>query len=187
VIHPVSLVKSTKVLEPVRSFQTGLVDLDGDSDLDAVLPNMGYNHSQVLINDGKGYFADSGQKLTQQAHGLGIGDWDNDGDPDIVFTCAGYSENKKYTYLPTRIYLNDGRAVFTETGQDFDSNVEGLGGYIIDVCNIDSDGDLDFIKSYFHHLEKIYLNDGTGRFTDSGQQLCLTTYSWVALVGGPDT
>ena len=35
---PVSLVKSTQVFEPNRTFQEGLVDLDGDGDLDAVLP-----------------------------------------------------------------------------------------------------------------------------------------------------
>ena len=167
-VPPVSFVKSAQVFEPNRTFQAGLVDLDGDGDLDAVLPNRGPIHSQVLINDGKGYFADSGQELARQTHGMGIGDWDNDGDPDIVFVCAGYRENDVITNLPTKVYMNDGQAVFTETGQDFADAVEGLGGYVIDVSDIDSDGDLDFVKSFFHHPAKVYLNDGRGWFTESG-------------------
>ena len=167
VIPPLSFVKSDQVFEPNRTFQAGLVDLDSDGDLDAVLPNRGKIHSQVLINDGKGYFTDSGQKLTRQTHGMGIGDWDNDGDPDIVFVCAGHGENGVYTYVPTTVYLNDGQAVFTETGQDFGDDKEDLGGYVIDVSDIDSDGDLDFVKSFARNLAKIYMNDGMGWFTES--------------------
>jgi len=168
VIPPVSFVKSDQVFEINRTFQIGLVDLDSDGDLDAVLPNRAKFHSQVLINDGKGYFTDSGQKLAEQTHGMGIGDWDNDGDQDIVFVCAGYGENDVYTYVPTTVYLNDGQAVFTETGQDFGDAADDLGGYVIDVSDIDSDGDLDFVKSFFRDPAKIYLNDGHGWFTESG-------------------
>ena len=165
---PVSFEKSAQVFEPNRTFQVGLVDLDDDGDLDAVLPNRAKIHSQVLINDGKGYFMDSGQKLAEQTHGMGIGDWDNDGDLDIVFTCEGYGENDVYTYVPTTVYLNDGHAVFTETGQDFGDAADDLGGYVIDVSDIDSDGDLDFVKSFWRDMAKIYLNDCRGWFSESG-------------------
>ncbi|MFC2161142.1 FG-GAP repeat domain-containing protein, partial [Acidobacteriota bacterium] len=158
------MVKSDQVFGPNRTFQAGLVDLDSDGDLDAVLPNRGQIHSQILINDGKGYFTDSGQKLAQQTHGMGIGDLDNDGDQDIVFTTAGYGVDGVLTYLPTSVYLYDGQAVFKETGQDFGDDAENLGGYVIDVSDIDSDGDLDFIKSFFRDPSKIYLNDGWGWF-----------------------
>jgi hypothetical protein len=171
VIPPVSFVKSAQVFEPNRTFQIGLVDLDGDGDLDAVFPNRGKIHSQVLLNDGKGYFTDSGQKLARQTHGMGIGDWDNDGDQDIVFVCAGYGENDVYVYLPTQVYLNSGQAVFTETGQDFGDDMDDMGGYVIDVSDIDSDGDLDFVKSFFRDPAKIYLNDGRGWFTESSVTL----------------
>jgi hypothetical protein len=87
--RPFSLEKSPQTFDPVWSFQPGLADLDSDGDLDVVLPNMGKNFTQVLFNHGNGEFEDSGQKLTQQGHGVGIGDLDEDGDLDCIITCAG--------------------------------------------------------------------------------------------------
>ena len=48
-----SLEKSSQAFPPARSFQPGLADVDNDGDLDAVLPNMGHDFSQVMLNDGK--------------------------------------------------------------------------------------------------------------------------------------
>ncbi len=210
-VPAVAFVKSAQVFAPNRSFQAGLVDLD------VVLPNRGPVHSQVLINDGKGYFADPGQKLARQTHGMGIADWDNDGDSDIVFVCAGYRENDVIINLPTKVYLNDGRGWFTESGVTLPKNsilgdldgdgdhdafakIDGKGygtllndgagnfsqhwtgkdnqaiakvrGMDITLGDLDGDGDLDaFVtngdreKSY---PASVWLNDGTGRFTDSG-------------------
>ena len=67
---------------------------------------------------------------------MGIGDWDNDGDPDIVFTCADYGENEVYTYLSTKVYLNAGQAVFRETGQDFGDDIQVLQNLDLGVLSV---------------------------------------------------
>ena len=166
--RPFALEKSPQAFEPVRTFEPGLADLDGDGDLDVILPNMARNFTQVLFNDGKGVFEDSGQQLTQQGHGVGIGDLDGDGDLDCIVTSAGYGENDVYTFKPTKIYLNDGRGFFQDTGQDLGDASKGRGGFVTGLFDMDGDGDLDFVKGLFWDLTKIFLNDGSGRFADSG-------------------
>jgi len=166
--HPFALEKSPQVFDPARSFQPGLADLDTDGDLDVVLPNMGRSYTQVMLNNGRGDFVDTGQKLTQQGHGMGIGDLDGDGDLDCIITCAGYGENNVYTYLPTKIYFNDGRGIFQDSGQDLGDGIENRGGYVIGLSDMDGDGDLDFVKGLFRDPARIFLNDGQGRFSDSG-------------------
>jgi len=52
-----SILKLTKMTEyshKKSTYQIGLEDLHMDGDLDAVCANMGYNHSQILFNDGNG-------------------------------------------------------------------------------------------------------------------------------------
>ncbi|MFC1563741.1 FG-GAP repeat domain-containing protein [candidate division KSB1 bacterium] len=158
-----------QVFEPMRTNKIGIADLDGDGDLDAVFANMGFNNSQVLFNDGKGYFIDSGQKLTQQGHGIGIGDLDGDGDPDLFIPCAGYSADNGQTWsnLPSKIYFNDSKGRFIDSGQDLgDKELSGTG---IHLADIDNDGDLDALVSYYPTENKIYINDGKGNFSDTGK------------------
>ncbi|MFC1726136.1 FG-GAP repeat domain-containing protein [candidate division KSB1 bacterium] len=50
---------------------------------DTVCSNMGEIYSKIWLNNGSGYFTDSGQNLTQWGHGVEIEDIDNDGDLDI--------------------------------------------------------------------------------------------------------
>jgi hypothetical protein len=142
----VSLESSPQLFGRTETFQVGLGDLDGDGDLDAVLANMGANYSQVWFNDGAGQFADSGQRLTQQGHGLGLGDLDGDGDLDIFMTCAHYGGGGGWSKKPSRVYLNDGGGTFQDTGQDLgDTDLSGNGVNLIDL---DGDGDLDAHEIY---------------------------------------
>ncbi|OGU57036.1 MAG: hypothetical protein A2V66_05595 [Ignavibacteria bacterium RBG_13_36_8] len=72
----ISLTRSTQTFTPSSTFQIALGDVDGDGDLDAVFANMGNYYSQVWLNDGIGFFTNSGQLLTQQGHGIGMEDLD---------------------------------------------------------------------------------------------------------------
>ena len=78
-----SLNKSNQVFDPLWTYQIALGDFDDDGDLDAIFSNMGENGSTVWLNDGKRYFIDSGQKLTNWGHGVGAEDLNIDGDLDI--------------------------------------------------------------------------------------------------------
>jgi putative intracellular protease/amidase len=155
---PVSFEQSRQSFASVPTFQIGLGDLDKDGDLDAVFANAGSNHSQVWLNDGSGYFVDSGQQLTQQGHGVSLGDLDSDGDLDLLMTCHQFSR-------PSRVYLNDGNAVFHDSGQDFGD--ARLSGNAANLADVDGDGDLDAIILYYEQGHRIYLNDGDGWFTPS--------------------
>ncbi len=160
-----SLTKSPQLFPPLSTFQIALGDLDDDGDLDAVFANMGAAHSQLWLNDGQGHFTDSGQKFTQQGHGVDLGDLDGDGDLDFFISCASLDIDGQETYRPSRVYLNDGQAVFYDTGQELGKN--NLSGNGVELLDIDGDGDLDAAVFYYERPNKIFLNNGQGIFTDS--------------------
>jgi len=137
----------------IHGYEVNLGDLDEDGDLDLVVDD------QVYLNDGAGYFTDSGQEFgTAPFWSSAIGDIDSDGDLDIVYAASG----------GIRVYINGGAAIFTASGQS-------LGNWrTVDVAlgDIDSDGDLDIVvANRFGEANRIYFNNGSGVFTDSTQIL----------------
>jgi hypothetical protein len=153
--------KSIQIFPSFATFQIALADLDTDGDFDAVFSMNDTNHCRVLFNDGKGYFVDSGQQLTERGHGVGIGDLDGDGDPDVLMTCASYEH-------ASRVYWNDGKGEFTDSGQDLgDLKKSGNAVYLHDV---DGDDDLDGMIDYYEEPNVIYVNNGSGEFIDSGER-----------------
>jgi ankyrin repeat protein len=164
-ITPVSFRKSEQYFEPARTNNLAIGDLDGDGDLDAVFSNMAFNDSRVWLNDGKGHFTATEQLLTQLGHGVDIGDLDDDGDLDIFITCADYGENNNWNHLPSKIYFNDGKANFTDSGQNLGDSL--LSGNGVTLHDIDTDGDLDAMINYYQESNLIYLNDGSGNFSKS--------------------
>ncbi len=127
--------------------------------------NGGANDSQVWLNDGSGFFTDTGQQLGKYGHGMDLGDLDGDGDPDLIISTHRDS-------APSRVYLNDGKAVFRELGGVFDANI----GFSVDLFDLDGDGDLD-AAGEDASAANVYLNDGGGTFTRSETTFPLTT-SW---------
>ena len=151
----VTFEKSSQAFPPIPTWKIGLADLDGDNDLDAVFANSLTNESQVLLNDGSGFFIDSGQQLGKYGHGVAIGDLDRDGDEDIVITT--------HEYQPTRVYLNDGEANFNELDGAFEETI----GHSVDLYDLDGDDDLDAVGEIGTGGTNIFLNDGNGLFSAS--------------------
>jgi Tol biopolymer transport system component len=147
--------KSEQTFASIPTWKVGLADLDGDGDLDAVFANGQANDSEVWLNDGSGFFTDTGQQLGKYGHGIDVGDLDGDGDPDLIISTHRDS-------APSRVYLNDGHAVFQELEGAFEVNI----GYSVDLLDIDGDGDLDAAGGAVEAAH-VYLNDGTGRFSAS--------------------
>ena len=147
-----------------------LADLDGDGDLDAFAGNDGVN--RLWSNDGSGVFTDTGQSLGDAwTRSVALGDVDGDGDLDAIAGNLGQA---------SRLWLNDGTGTFVESGQDLGSG----GTYDAALGDVDGDGDLDAL--FAHGMETddpntVWLNNGTGAFTDSGQHLGSEDTSAVAL------
>ncbi len=152
--------RSTQSFPAMNTFQVALADLDGDGDLDAVFANAALTPSQVWLNDGRGCFADSGQELTAQGHGVAVGDLDGDRDLDLFITCDTYDSRTRRS----QVYANDGRGVFDPAGEGLpDLSLSGNSAVLADV---DGDGDLDAIVEYYEAPYRVYRNDGLGTFGD---------------------
>jgi hypothetical protein len=162
---------SGQALGNLSSFWPALGDLDGDGDLDAFVPNglffPGGQPNEVYVNDGSGVFTDTGQMLgSENSGGVGLGDLDADGDLDAFIANGGYWSGAN------RVWINDGTGVFTDSGQLLGS------GHSLAVALGDLDGDRDldaFVTNLNEPMggesDEVWINDGTGVFTDSGQLL----------------
>ncbi len=162
---------SGQALGSLYSYGISLGDLDGDNDLDAVVANVNAP-SKVWMNDGSGNFTDSGQNLgvTNQCMDVGLGDLDGDGDID-AFLSEGYENT---------VWMNDGSGNFTDSGQ----YLGDWWSYSVALGDLDSDGDIDAYVGNEEDTEivdKVWLNDGSGNFTDSGQNLGTASGFAVAL------
>jgi hypothetical protein len=172
-------------------------------------------------NEGNGRFADRAKEagLAEAFYGMGAtaGDIDNDGDQDLYVTALG----------PNRLYRNDGGR-FTEVGAQAGVADTGFGSSAA-FLDHDQDGDLDLFvcnyvewtiandlfctldgqtksyctpESYRGQTNRLFRNDGGGRFTDvskeagvlnpAGKSLGVTTLDfdgdgWVDLAVANDT
>ncbi len=143
-----------------------LGDIDGDDDLDLVATTSGSPGSvRFFTNNGAGNFTDSGQILDNfSTRAVALGDIDGDGDLDLV------SGSKN------RVWLNGGDGSGSNTGLFIDTG-QNLGNYFIRAItlgDVDGDGDLDLVAGVAGNSgepNRVFFNDGSGGFTDSGQAL----------------
>jgi len=155
-----------------------LGDVDGDGDLDLVVGNEGPN--ALYINDGTGHFSDESRDriplrdAPEETREADFGDVDGDGDLDLLF--ANVSAFVDGADPRNRLLINDGRGFFTDETEsrlppDTESSFDG------DLHDVDGDGDLDVVTGNSDTdlsqgriapaLFRVYLNDGSGRFTEA--------------------
>ena len=138
------------------SFEFG--DVDGDGDLDVVFAG---RINQIYLNDGRGQFthAPTAFPATLGSRTLSLGDVDGDGDLDAVFG----SDSTDVAHL----LLNDGTGTFTDvTATHFPPQTPSSLCLDMALADLDADGDLDVALAAAESQNLLFLNDGTGHFTD---------------------
>lgn len=124
------------------------------------------------------HFVDSGQRLGQPSCGRSsdVGDLNGDGAPDIFITHN----------IAQQTWLNDGHGRFTKEAENLTDGPEDICSNQAVLGDLDDDGDLDAVVGIFLNDSVgdniIWLNDGQGRFSDSGQDwvvLTVGTWPWV--------
>jgi hypothetical protein len=160
IYRDVSLTNLPVQATAIRSMDAAAFDADADKDIDlAVAHEFGPN--LLFLNDGKGAFtlaAPQRMPLTYKDHEeIAAGDFDGDGDIDLVFACE---DDKAKVF-----YLNDGKANFSDASARFPQDGVSNG---VTAADLDKDGDLDLIFANAGP-DYIWINDGKGNFADDSK------------------
>jgi predicted secreted protein len=166
------------------STAVALGDVDGDGDVDALIGNEG-QPNRLLLNDGSGVFTDATSQLpgfVDATRAVALGDVDGDGDLDALIGNAGQTE---------RLHLNDGSGVFADATSQLPGFVDNT--WAVALGDVDGDGDLDALIGNWSGFtvpieqNRLYLNNGSGVFTDAPAQLpAMFGYPRAVVLGDVD-
>ena len=155
-----TFVPATGLLPPIFDETWGLAvhDLDGDDDLDLLFGNDGQN--RLLLNDGSGSFVEAtATRLppdSSDTQSIAVRDVNGDQLPDFVAGNLGVSE----------LYLNVGGAFFSNaTATHMPALSHATSTAVFGDFDLDLDPDL--VLGVDSGQNQLYLNDGTGHFTDA--------------------
>jgi hypothetical protein len=141
-----------------------LADLNDDGRIDIITAAETKDH--VLFNDGAGDF-DTGTTLGGWAQcRYAVGDINGDGFSDI-YVAIPHTPPPDMSPATNLIWLGDGQGNFSDTQHD--ASVAQSRDVV--MADFDGDGDLDLFVAAGVGFGKVFINDGQGNFTDSGQAL----------------
>ncbi|HPE35082.1 MAG TPA: T9SS type A sorting domain-containing protein [Bacteroidales bacterium] len=145
-------------------FGVEIMDIENDGDWDFITSpqNSSFgNGMEIWQNNGTGIFTLKGTILGNTGgYEFAVGDLNDDGFTDIFFPHGDIS-----------IMLNNGNGSFTSNGQ---TNLYVSSPEDVTLNDFDGDGDLDAVvvrNGGSGFVGKYFINDGTGQFMDSGQEL----------------
>jgi hypothetical protein len=194
------------VFAPTMHAQNSWADYDGDGDLDLLTVNVAPIYDDGFIrryrNDGNGDFTgeDILGSLSIEHGEAQWGDYDGDGDLDILVAGNIRELDGTLTPMALRIYRNDNENYIPV---EVIANPSGEGWFDFTAAtwaDYDSDGDMDILLAghYNSGVEiegraRIYTNNG-GVFTDSGNELPAPhasgthggSFSWLDIDGDGD-
>ncbi|MBM1104755.1 VCBS repeat-containing protein [Aurantibacter crassamenti] len=165
----------TYQVQPNKIYKTLLKELDNDSFL---------AHKENNYND----FDYEGliyKKLSQEGPALAVGDVDNDGNEDFYIGGSKDQAGLLYKHRGAGKFVKSQQSIFEK-----DKNFEDTAAAFFDV---DNDNDLDLmigssgneVGSEKEYKARLYLNDGKGNFSDSGQKLP-TTFKNISTIAPQD-
>jgi len=156
---------------------TAVIDFDNDGDLDLIIaqvaaPTFPATQRRLLaFRNDSGTFVEStsttlGNLQLINPRRLGVADFNADGRPDLFIAETG-TDTDPFPGAQSRILIQ------SATGQLVDETATRLPArdsytHGLTIADIDGDGDLDVLMiNYIRDVPRIYLNDGTGHFTDA--------------------
>jgi len=170
-----------------------VADFDGNGTNDLVVATgVGMTNS---TDQNRIYFNQAGASLrdgtaasmpidSDPSFAVAAGDVDGDGDLDLVF---GNSITSQSGSGQNRLYLNDGRGRFTDVTAS-QLPVAKDPTYAVELADVDGDRDLDLLVGNLYGngptQNRLYLNDGKGKFTDATRQLPAVPEATRALAVG---
>ncbi|MEM8724893.1 MAG: CRTAC1 family protein [Pseudomonadota bacterium] len=162
-------------------------DIDGDGDLDLLLGGLESGPTKLFINDGSGNFSDAtagsgfDNATTAQTISMALGDYDGDGDLDVLMAHWGTARNPANPGETETLWRNDstaGAPRFTPVSQvsgvanllAFELPTGVLGPnfdytFAPNFVDIDGDRDLDILMVSDFRGSKVLVNNGNGTFS----------------------
>ncbi len=146
-------------------------DMDGDGDQDIVIacgpccgrePDAASGHVRVLLNDGRGGLALSGDRIRigDTALGAAVGDIDHDGALDVVVY--------QHSSYEATVLRGDGRGGLTPAGSVTMHDGASPHVHAAALGDVNGDGHLDLLATLVDdHALAVLLGDGTGGFAPS--------------------
>lgn len=130
--------------ESLKYAGPSISDIDNDGDYDLILNNHNDSPSKLYWNDGDGTFTKNSTDLSlwklMDLHGSAAGDYDNDGDLDLLMTLGGGNGSAP---TPPVLFRNDnGTLVRSDAAVGI---TKGARGRSPRWADLDLDGDLDLV------------------------------------------
>jgi hypothetical protein len=174
---------------PAGGTGAAFLDFDNDDDLDLIAADVGWrdgddaggNPLRLYVNDGKGHFEEKGVELGigDLCHGYSVTVFDADRDGFLdVYVCnygrVDAEPNNSWVQAtngtPDRFYRNLAGKGFHEEAAERGLSDHGW-SYASAAADFDADGDLDLYVANDYGVNALYVNDGSGHFTDRAAEL----------------